>query len=210
MRSLPPGPNQLRIRCRYRLTATRFHRVGEVQVENSHPQFKKPLPTSPCGDTIFIVSGKCKLKTRTHMGKLAPTIQKPWLVPTILSPRLPLVATRFHLVSSWRHDLIVSGKCKLKTRTHMGKRAPTGENSHPQGKTRTHRGKRAPTIQKPSAPSPHRTTLFSASSRITDGLCSIASDSSSQANDMIVRRSPGPPRWAVAPLSSIAPEPALP
>ena len=26
----------------------------------------------------------------------------------------------------WRHDFIVSGKCKLETRTHMGKLAPTG------------------------------------------------------------------------------------
>ena len=35
----------------------------------------------------------------------------------------------------WRHDFIVSGKCKLETRTHMGKLAPTWENSHPHGKT---------------------------------------------------------------------------
>ena len=58
----------------------------------------------------------------------------------------------------WRQDfdlVIVSKKCKLKTRTHMGKLAPTWENSHPHGKTRTHmgktrthRGKLAPTIQK--------------------------------------------------------------
>ena len=58
----------------------------QVQVENSHPQFKFPHPTS-------------------------------------------LVATRFHLVgaspSLWRQDFILSGKCKLKTRTHMGKCAPT-------------------------------------------------------------------------------------
>ena len=57
-----------------------------------------------CGDKIFIVSGKCKLETRTHMG---------WenLQPPLL----------------WRRDFIVSGMCKLKTRTHMGK-------------TRTHMG----------------------------------------------------------------------
>ena len=69
------------------------------------------MPVSLCGETISIVSlvatrfhlveGMCKLKTRTHMGKLAPT-----------SP----VATRFHLVE---------GMCKL-------------ENSHPHGRTCTH------------------------------------------------------------------------
>ena len=77
------------------LVATRFHRVG----------------------------GKCKLKTRTHMGKLAPTWEnshphgktctynsrKPGSEP--VEDQIPgsLVATRFHLVG---------GKCKLKTRTH--------------------------------------------------------------------------------------------
>ena len=96
------------------LMATRFHRIS-------------------CGDKISIVSscrGSASWETRTHMGKLVPT---------------SLVATRFlscHRVGEvqvgklaptwenvhprllWRQDfyrVIVSGKCKLKTRTHMGK-----------------------------------------------------------------------------------------
>ena len=80
-----------------------------------------------CGDKIFIVSGKCKLKTRTHMGweKLHPPLL--WRRDFILSKKCKLktcthmgweklhppllVATRFHLVE---------GMCKLETRTHMG------------------------------------------------------------------------------------------
>ena len=82
--------------CRYLAVATRFlscHRVGEVQVENSHPHGKTCTHNSNCPvrnqsrircryllwRQDFILSGKCKLKTRTHMGTLAPTIQKPWL-----------------------------------------------------------------------------------------------------------------------------------
>ena len=97
MRSLPPARNQLRIRCLYVLWRQDFHRV--------------------------IVSGKCKLKTRTHMGKLAAhvscgdeisscrrDVQVGKLAPT------SLVATRFHLV----------GEVQV-------------ENSHPHGKTCTHR-----------------------------------------------------------------------
>ena len=61
------------------------------------------FPSSLLWRQDFIVSGKCKLKAGTHMGKLAPT---------------SLVATRFHLVE---------GMCKLKTRTHMGKLAPIWE-----------------------------------------------------------------------------------
>ena len=88
----------------------------------------------------FILSGTCKLKTRTHMGgcaatweNLQPQFQCPWL--ETVEDQMPgsLVATRFHLVE---------GKCKLenshphgKTCTHMGKLAPTWENSHPHGKT---------------------------------------------------------------------------
>jgi len=44
----------LRIRDFSFPVVTRFHRVS-------------------CGDKIFIVSGKCKLKTRTHMEKLEAT-----------------------------------------------------------------------------------------------------------------------------------------
>jgi len=77
MRSLPPARIQLRIRCRCRLVATRFHRVS-------------------CGDKI----SSCLL---------------------------------------WRQDFILSGKCKLKTCTHMGKLAPTWENLHPHGTTCTHK-----------------------------------------------------------------------
>ena len=99
------------------LVATRFHLVGEVQVENSHPHGKTRTHVS-CGDEISIVSGKCKLETRTHMGKLAPT----WDGKTY--SHLSLVATRFHLVE---------GMCKLKTRTHMGK-------------TRIHMGKTCSTL----------------------------------------------------------------
>ena len=72
-----------------------------------------------CGDKISILSGKCKLKTRTHMGKLAPTWENPGSEPVEDQMPVCLVATRFHLVE---------GMCKLKTRTHMGKPAPTWEN----------------------------------------------------------------------------------
>ena len=110
MRSLPRVRNQLRIRCRYLLWRQ---------------------------DSIL--SGKCKLKTRTHMGwgNLHPT---------------SLVATRFPSCFLWRQDFILSGKCKLETCTHMGNLAPTslvatrfhlvGEvqvgNSHPHGETFSH------------------------------------------------------------------------
>jgi len=105
----------------------------------------------------FILSGKCKLKTRTHMGELAPTWEN--VQPT------SLVATRFHLVGEVQ---VENSHPHGRTRTHMGKRAPTWENSHPQFKflfprlllvatrfhlvegkcklkTRTHMGKLAPT-----------------------------------------------------------------
>ena len=115
MRSLPPARNQSRIRCRCLLWRQDFHRVEEVQVENSHPHGK----------------------TRTHMGKLAPT---------------SLVATRFHLVGEVQ---VGNSHPHGKTRTHMGwenlqpplscgdeisscRRHVQVENSHPHGKTRTH------------------------------------------------------------------------
>ena len=101
MRSPPPARNQLRISCLYDLWRQ-----------------------------DFILSGKCKLKTRTHMGKLAPTSlcgdeisscrgSASWkLAPTWENSHPPLfVATRFHLV----------GEVQV-------------ENSHPQGM-----GKLAPT-----------------------------------------------------------------
>ena len=72
----------------------------------------KLAPHVSCGDKIFIVSRKCKLKTRTHMGKLAPTWEN-------LQPH----GKKCTHVSLWRQDFILSGKCKLKTRTHMGKLA---------------------------------------------------------------------------------------
>ena len=124
MRSLPPVRNQSRIRC-------------------LHVLWRQD----------FILSGKCKLKTRTHMGKLAPTIQKtPGSESVEDQMPVSLVATRFpscHRVGEvqvenshphgktcsprllWRHDfhlVIASGKCKLKTRTHKRKLAPTWEN----------------------------------------------------------------------------------
>jgi len=98
-------------------------------LENSHPRGKT------CSARLlwrqdFIVSGKCKLETRTHMGKLAATIQ-------MASPHLSL----------WRQDFILSlcgdkisscRSCKLKTCSHMGKLAATWENLHPHGKTCSH------------------------------------------------------------------------
>ena len=62
------------------------------------------MPVCLVATRFHFVEGMCKLETRTHMGKLAPTWE---------NSHPPLfVATRFHLVE---------GKCKLKTRTHMGK-----------------------------------------------------------------------------------------
>ena len=138
MRSLPPVRNQLRIRCLHVLwrqdfilsgkcklktrthmgwenlhpplfVATRFHLVGEVQVENSHPHGKTRSPRLlwrqdfhhvSCGDEISSCRGSASWK-------LAPTWENVQLTS--------LVATRFHLVE---------GMCKL-------------ENSHPHGKTCT-------------------------------------------------------------------------
>ena len=42
--------------CRYLAVATRFHRVGEVQVENSHPHGKTCTHVS-CGDKISSCRG---------------------------------------------------------------------------------------------------------------------------------------------------------
>ena len=80
--------------------------------ENSHPHGKTCAHLS-CGDKIFIVSGKCKLKTRTHMGKLAAHL-----------------SCGDEISSCRRH-------------VQVGKLAPTWENSHPHGKTRAHMGKLA-------------------------------------------------------------------
>ena len=72
------------------LVATRFHLVGEVQVENSHPQFKSPPPHLSCGDKIFILSGKCKLENLHPHGKTLSQwlwqLQKPKLGPDVRRP----------------------------------------------------------------------------------------------------------------------------
>ena len=138
MRSPPPARNQLRIRCRYLLWRQ-----------------------------DFILSEKCKLKTRTHMGKLAATIQ--------MSPSHLLCGDK---ISSCRRQVQVENSHPHgKTCSHMGKLVHTiqktpgsepvedqmpvslvatrfhlvgevqVENSHPHGKTCTHMGKLAPTLE---------------------------------------------------------------
>ena len=84
MRSLLPVRNQFS--CGDKISSCR----RQVQVGNSHPHGKT------CSSRLlwrqdFILSGKCKLETRTHMGKIAATIQ-------MVSPRLSL----------WRQDFILS------------------------------------------------------------------------------------------------------
>ena len=88
MRSLPPVRNQSRIRFRYLLWRQ-----------------------------DFILSEKCKLKTRTHMGKSAPTIQMA-LGSEPVEDQIPvsLVATR-------------SSSCRRQVQ--VGKLAPTWENVQP-------------------------------------------------------------------------------
>jgi len=89
-----------------------------VQVENLHPQFKKPwldpiflsLATSLCGDKISIVSdssflvatrfhlveGKCKLKTCTHNSNCATFL---------CGDKISIVSDSSFL---WRQDFILS------------------------------------------------------------------------------------------------------
>ena len=55
-----------------------------------------------------------------------------------------------------------------------------------------------------------RATRLCSSSTMMAGACRAAVSASIQVNDMIVSRSPGLPRWAVAPLSSITAEPGGP
>ena len=89
----------------------------DVQVGNSHPQFKEPwrVPVFlPLWRQDFILSKGCA------SWKLAPTIQR-----ALARSRLPsLVATRFYLVE---------GMCKLKTRTHNSKRPGAFPSSFPCG-----------------------------------------------------------------------------
>jgi len=139
-----------------------FHLVGRVQVGNSHPHGKL-APTSLVATRFPSCRASASWKTCTHMGKFAPT--------SLVATRFPscracaswkLAPTWENLLPRllWRQDFIVSGMCKLETRTHMGKLAPTSlcgdkisscrrqvqvGNSHPHGETRTHMGKLAPT-----------------------------------------------------------------
>ena len=92
------------------LMATRFpscHRVGEVQVGKLAPTWENLYPRLLWRQDFYrvIVSGKCKLKTRTHMGKLParfgdgsrrlkPASQPTGCEPARIASLLPAPATR--------------------------------------------------------------------------------------------------------------------
>ena len=99
--------------CGDKIPSCRRH----VQVENLHPQKSQGLPSlflSPlsfpvatrfhlvsCGDKIPSCRRHVQVENlHPRVENLHPQFKTPWIVPVFLSPALPLVATRFHLVSS--------------------------------------------------------------------------------------------------------------
>jgi len=100
--------------------------LSNQQVDNLLPRVKFRLSTLLCGDKISSCRS-CKLKTCSHMGKLAPHLSL-WRQDFILSilqvGKLAPTWKNLHQTFLWRQDFhLVEGMCKLKTRTHMGKLA---------------------------------------------------------------------------------------